>query len=79
MAKKNEHGAWIDAIFEACGKRYVSLETTSGTRREGKLTGLRNKTVRFNKQEREIVVSLELNGDPTDIVDFADLASIDIT
>lgn len=70
-------GAWIDAIYDGVGK-FVQLETTDGIRREGKLSGLRSRSIVMNGKIQEIVTGLELNSDPTDTVDFAILDSISI-
>lgn len=75
--KKSSAGKWIDDLFAGVGK-YVTLETGSGTIREGKMTGLRTRTVMFNNEPSELVTDIELNGDPTDTVGFADLVKIAI-
>ncbi len=74
---KTKLGKWIDELAEATGK-FVRLETTSGTVREGRLTALRTKLVKMNGVDRDIVNELELNGDPADVVAFVELSSIDI-
>lgn len=66
-AKKKSKGAWIDDVWDGVGG-YVRLETATGTERSGKLSGIRNRTVKFNGEDVLIPVELELNGDPTDTV-----------
>ena len=76
MAKKRM-GKWIDEIFDSVG-RFVHLETTDGIQREGKMTGLRTKTIFFNGADQDIITEIELNGDPTDCVKLDGLAKLRI-
>lgn len=70
-------GKWIDDIINAVGK-YVTMETTDGVRREGKLSGYRSRNVVLNGKIQEVVTDLELNSDPADTVPFASLDSLTI-
>ena len=70
-------GKWIDDINDGVGK-YVKMETRDGVVREGRLSGLRTRQIVFNGKIQEIVTELELNGDPTDTVDFGVLESVSI-
>ena len=70
-------GAWIDRIHAAVGG-YVNLETSDGIQRNGRLTGIRSNTIRMNGEAVTIISQMELNGDPTDLVDVWRLARIDI-
>jgi hypothetical protein len=70
-------GKWIDTLFGSVGK-FVHLETTDGVNREGKLTGLRTKTIKFNGTDQDVLMELELNGDPTDCVQLAAVVSLNL-
>ena len=67
--KKNRPGMWIDQLFEAVGKN-IHLETMEGVFREGKLTGLRMRDIEMNCKAVDYPEAIELNGDPTDYIDF---------
>lgn len=68
---------WLNEVHGAVGS-YVYLETVDGIRREGRLSGLRLKSVIFNGEERGVIHELELNGDPTDCVEFYRVASMEV-
>ena len=65
--KQKSKGQWIDDVWNGVGG-YVRLETTSGTERSGKLSGIRTRTLKFNGEDVLLPTELELNGDPTDTV-----------
>jgi len=67
-AKRKPAGQWIDTIVDAVGKKYVRLETAQGVDRSGKLSGVRTRVIKFNGEDVDIPIELELNGDPTDTV-----------
>ena len=71
-------GGWIDKIHSSIG-HYVSLETTDGIRRHGRLTGVRSDTMLMNGAKVEIIRQMELNGDPSDLIDLWRLVRIDVT
>jgi hypothetical protein len=73
----HNHGAWIDALFQAVGKN-VHLETSDGIIREGRMSGLRTKDIKFNRKVQSVVTELELNGDPSDCVPLSVLSVIEI-
>jgi hypothetical protein len=78
MKKSNKiRGAWIDIIYNGVGE-FVRVETSTGVVRTERLTGLRTRVVKLNGIEELIPVELEMNGDPTDLVPFAELVKIDI-
>ncbi len=76
-AKKNSKGQWIDDVWNGVGG-YVRLETSSGTERAGKLTGIRTRVIKFNGSPVDIPIELELNGDPTDTVPIHVVAKMSI-
>lgn len=69
IKKKNKPGMWIDQLSEAVGKN-IHLETMEGVFREGKLTGLRMRDIEMNGKAVDYPEAIELNGDPTDYIDF---------
>lgn len=77
MMPKKKMGKWIDDLFGAVGS-YIHLETTDGVKRSGKLTGFRTKTIKFNGVDQDIIIELEVNGDPTDCIQMANMASLTI-
>lgn len=76
-AKKRSKGDWIDSIFNGVG-RFANLETADGVRRSGRISGLRTKMIQFNGESQEVVLEIELNGDPSDCVPVGGLASLTI-
>lgn len=67
--KKMRAGQWIDDVVDAIG-RNVQLETGDGVFREGRFTGLAMREIQINGEAREVPERVELNGDPSDYVDF---------
>jgi hypothetical protein len=67
--RKKRPGQWIDDVVGAIG-RNVHLETGDGVLREGKFTGLAMREIEINGEVREVPSRVELNGDPSDYVDF---------
>lgn len=65
--KTTVSGEWIDEIVAATGQ-YIQLETSDGIRREGRLSGLRTRKLRWEGRDVLIPTELELNGDPNDSV-----------
>ncbi len=76
-AKKKRPGLWIDQIAESIG-RPVRLETTDGSNREGRLSGLRYREMIVNGKPLDVMIALELNGDPSDFIDFHIIRRLDI-
>ena len=74
---KPKHGRWIDKLASANGK-FVTLETSEGGVRSGRLTGLKSRTVTFNGDEESVPTEIELNGDPMDSVPFDRLVRVDV-
>lgn len=75
--KKQRAGQWIDDIVGAIG-RNVHLETGDGVLREGRFTGLAMREIEVNGELREVPSRVELNGDPSDYVDFGLIVRITI-
>jgi hypothetical protein len=69
MKKKKRPGQWIDDVVAAIG-RNVHLETGDGVVREGRFTGLGWREIEINGKTLEYPARVELNGDPSDYVDF---------
>jgi hypothetical protein len=74
-AAKN-NGDWMNKIFDGVGD-FVRLETIDGVRREGRMSGLRLRTLMLNGKPVDTITELELNGDPTDCVEIYRVAKID--
>lgn len=68
----------MDRVLESVGK-YINLETSDGVRREGKLSGVSMSSMTFNGAQVDIPTELELNGDPSDIVELARIRILNIT
>lgn len=76
MSKK-AMGRWIDTVYNSVGK-FAHIETRDGVHREGKLSGLRTRTIQLNGETVELIEELELNGDPTDCVQFDRIHNLNI-
>jgi hypothetical protein len=68
-------GNTIVMLLDALGC-HIHLETVSGVLREGKLTGWSCNTVRVNGKDCPLPHTLELNGDPTDVIAINTIRSI---
>ena len=66
------------ALVYSALNRYVTFETTEGLIRSAKITNFNYHMIKVNGKERPLIASMELNGDPSDYVDFSLLLSIDI-
>jgi hypothetical protein len=75
--RKKKPGAWIDVVASSVGK-FIHLETHDGVFREGKLTGLRMREIHLNGEEVEMPIAVELNGDPSDYIDFGAIFRFDV-
>lgn len=60
-------GNWLNELADTVG-RYISLETLDGMRREGRLSGINMRSIKWNGKQVDILVDLELNGDVYDVV-----------
>ena len=67
MMKKTIRGQWIDELVSNVGQ-FIKLETSDGMEREGRLSGLKSRTIKWDGKDVEIICELELNGDPYDSV-----------
>ena len=70
-------GAWIDELVRSTGQ-HIRLETRDGVVREGRLSGLRSRTIKWNGKGVEILEEVELNGDPYDVVPLNRIATFDL-
>lgn len=70
-------GEWIDQIVAATGQ-YIRLETSDGIRREGRLSGLRTRELKWEGAKVLIPIEVELNGDPNDTVPLDRVAIIEL-
>lgn len=68
----------VKKLFEGVGKVFVHLETRDGIHREGKLTGIRCRTILHNGGNVDLLDEMELNGDPTDTVSMDSIARLDV-
>lgn len=58
-------GGWIDDLSNKVGQ-YISLETSDGIRREGRLSGLGTRSLKVFGKDQLIPTEVEINGDPQD-------------
>jgi hypothetical protein len=77
MVAKRAKGVWIDALVSSIGD-FVSIETTDGVMREGRLSGVVTKKFEMNDIIVELPSELELNGDPNDRIQISMLKKIEI-
>ena len=70
-------GAWIDALHDGIGQ-FISVETLDGSMREGRLSAVRERVMVVNKSRVHIPTEIELNGDPTDLVDISRISRMDL-
>lgn len=75
--KPREVGNNITRLLNAVGC-WINLETLHGAIREGRLSGWTCATVKLNGVDIQYPVSLELNGDPQDMVRLVDIRTLDI-
>lgn len=61
---------WNASIEELVGK-FIHLETRDGSQREGKVTGTEYTRTKVNTKTFEMPKAIELNGDPSDKIDWA--------
>jgi hypothetical protein len=60
-------GNWLNELADTVG-RYISLETLDGMRREGRLSSINMRSIKWNGRSVDVLVELELNGDVYDVV-----------
>jgi hypothetical protein len=77
MTTATVKGKWIDELVESIGQ-FVKMETSDGMEREGRLSGLKSRTLKWEGDEVEIVTELELNGDPYDSVPLDRITTLDL-
>jgi len=70
-------GGWIDTMVENVGN-HITLETTDGVVREGRMTGLSSQSLLWDGSPVEILTEVELNGDPYDTVPINRIKSIEL-
>lgn len=76
-SKTTVSGEWIDEIVAATGQ-YIRLETTDGIRRQGRLSGLRTRELKWEGRKVLIPTEVELNGDPNDSVPLDRIATMEL-
>ena len=69
------NGKWIKELADKTGQM-ITLETTDGVTREGRLSALRGRSIKLDGKDVEIIIGLELNGDPYDDIPFDRIATI---
>jgi hypothetical protein len=73
--------AW-DIELDGLAERYVTLETHDGIHREGKITGVVTKKLTILDAGKavhvELPVHIELNGDPSDILEFSRISRFEL-
>lgn len=75
MAATRTTGWFIELLHESTGK-FINIETTDSLIREGRVSGLRLKTIEVNTMQVDLIQEIELNGDPTDCVPLDRIARI---
>jgi len=73
----NNVSKWLDVILNSIDK-FIHIETHDGVVREGKLTGIRTRQIVVNGNELDYIEGVELNGDPSDNIEFCLIKAIDI-
>ncbi|MGW8177314.1 MAG: hypothetical protein ACWGQW_00735 [bacterium] len=74
---KTIKGKWIDELVHNVGQ-FIRLETSDGIDREGRLSGLKSRSIKWNGEEVEIITELELNGDPYDSVPLDRISELEL-
>lgn len=74
---KTIKGKWIDELVRNVGQ-FIRLETSDGIDREGRLSGLKSRSIKWNGEEVEIITELELNGDPYDSVPLDRISELEL-
>lgn len=72
-----EVGNTVTMLVQAIGG-FVHVETNHGVTREGRLTGWEYTTIKVNNVDVKLPRTLELNGDPQDTINLADIVKIDV-
>lgn len=75
--KAREVATNIARLLGATGG-WVHIETRAGAIRDGRLSGWSCRTLKINGVDVQLPETLELNGDPYDIVALNDIVSLDI-
>ena len=75
--KKVIRGKWIDEMVGNVGQ-YISIETSDGMVREGRLSGMKSRELELNGKPVEILTELELNGDLYDTIPLERIARINV-
>jgi hypothetical protein len=70
-------GNWIDKLVESVGE-FMSLETTDGILREGRISGFTYRSFILNGDEVQLPIEIEVNGDPSDRIPIDRIAKIDL-
>lgn len=60
-------GWFIELLHDSTGK-FINIETTDGLIREGRVSGLRLRSLMVNNVSVDFIEEIELNGDPTDCI-----------
>ena len=69
--------AWNTSL-ETMIDRFIHLETHDGSRREGKVTGVEYQSMKLNGKRIEWPKAIELNGDPSDKIDWNWIATLKV-
>lgn len=77
VVRKPEHGLWIDRLHDSIGKS-INLETHDGSRRDGRITAITNRDIMVNGERCFVLGGIEINGDPSDVIDVSIIQSMEI-
>lgn len=67
----------VAMILDSVGE-FMRLETTDGTRREGKISGLTCRAMKVNGKQVDWPIEIEINGDPGDRIPIDRILRISI-
>lgn len=69
---------WMIELIQSIDK-YAYMETLDGIHREGRITGFTCRTFRYNGNDVDVPIEIEINGDPMDRIPIDRLAKINLT
>lgn len=70
-------GNWIDRLVDSVGE-FMSLETTDGLMREGRISGFTYRSLLLDGEEVQLPIEIEVNGDPSDRIPIDRIAKINL-
>lgn len=77
MKTSTIRGKWIDDLVRAIGQ-HIRIETRDGLEREGRLSGIQARTIKWNGKDVDLPEDIELNGDSYDRIPLDRIASFEV-